>query len=169
MSNAVHGQGPTTGKLARAARLLSPSLKTMPVALAATVLALAARWAVDPWLGDRHAFLPLYLAVAAATWLATWRAGALVALLFFLLAETLFGAPRSAADASALHAALAALTYWLVAALVVVGAHFAAGAHRRLRERVRQLDAADHRKSTSWPCSRTSCATRCRCSPRTPS
>jgi signal transduction histidine kinase/ActR/RegA family two-component response regulator len=147
MSNAVHSSQPAFGKqVAHAARTFLP-LKAAPVALLLTALALLARWAVDPWIGDRHQFLPVYLAIAAATWVATWRSGALVALLFFLLGESLFGTPRSVADATATHSTLATLSYWLLSTLVVVAVHFAAEAHRRLRDRVQQLDEADHRKS----------------------
>lgn len=133
--------------LRRLSVLPSSRSRQLALATAAAAGALAVRWAVDPWLGDRHEFLPVYLAMAAAAWLGTWRAGALTAVLFYAGAESLFGAARSAADASQAHALLAGLSYWLVSACVVFGLHHAREVHDELRQRVRQLDESDHRKS----------------------
>jgi signal transduction histidine kinase/CheY-like chemotaxis protein len=148
MTNAGHERTPVLGRhVAQVTHILAPTLRQVPVALVASAAALALRWAEDPWLGDRHEFLPLYLALAPATWFGTWRAGALAAVLFFFSAESLFSAPRSAADAAPLHVVLATLSYWLLSTAVVVAVHLAARDRGRLRRRVRQLDEADHRKS----------------------
>lgn len=113
---------------------------------ACSAAALAARWAVDPWLGDRHEFLPGYLAIVAATWVASWRGGATAAALF-LAANAMLFAPRSPVDAGMMHEVLAYLAFICVGGLLLALTDFAARAHRSLRDRVRDLDAADHRKT----------------------
>jgi len=117
------------------------------VALVAAVLALAARWAVDPWLGDRHEYLSAYLAIGAVTWLASWRAGTLLALLYFMAQEAFFALPRSDADGSQLHGLLALASFGLVCAVLVLAVDRAARAHHALEHRVEELDEADHRRS----------------------
>ncbi len=117
------------------------------VALVAAVLAIAARWAVDPWLGDRHEYLSAYLAIGAVTWLASWRAGALLALLFFMAQEAFFALPRSGADGSQLHGLLALASFALVCAVLILAVDRAARAHHALEHRVEELDEADHRRS----------------------
>ncbi len=117
------------------------------VAGVAAGLAVAARWAIDPWLGDRHEYLTAYLAIGAVTWLASWRAGAMVALLFFVAQEVVFGMPRSIADVTQPHGLLAALSFWLTCCVLIPAVDRAAHAHQALEHRVEQLDEADHRRS----------------------
>jgi signal transduction histidine kinase len=117
------------------------------VAFLAAAIALAARWAIDPWLGDRHEYISAYLAVGAVTWLATWRAGLLVTVLFFLAEEIWFGMPRSMADGTQLHDVLAMVSFWLSCGVLMLAVDRAARAHRALGHRVEELDEADHRKS----------------------
>lgn len=113
---------------------------------ACAALALAGRWAVDPWLGDRHQFLPGYLAVVAAAWLASWRGGAMAASLFLAASTGLFAA-RSPADASLVHEVLAHLSFLAVAGVLLVLTGLARRTHRGMQDRVRRLAEADHRKS----------------------
>lgn len=126
---------------------LHPTLQLVLVGCVVAAFALAARWVIDPWVGDRHEDLPLYLSIAVATWFAGWRAGALASVLFLLAQEAWFGVPRSAADASQLHTELATWTYWAICALVIGAVHLARGELARSQSRARQLGESDHRKS----------------------
>lgn len=116
------------------------------VGAACAALALAGRWAIDPWLGDRHQFLPGYLAVVAAAWLASWRGGAIAAALF-LAANTGLFAARSPADASLLHEVLAHVSFLAVAGVLLGVTEVAVCTYRGMQDRVRRLAEADHRKS----------------------
>lgn len=124
------------------------------VSQAATELAVAAmfalaaflfRYAIDPFLGDKHQYLPAYAALAAATWLMGWRVGAYVALM--CLASGEFFQPRQAADLDTRHVALAYMGY-LGAAVAI--ASLVEWLRREKQEAIAEADElreADRRKS----------------------
>lgn len=66
------------------------------VVIALSLGAIGSRALIDPWMGDRHEFLTAYVAVALATWLATWRAGAVAAVATIGIMTWLFDVPRNA-------------------------------------------------------------------------
>lgn len=149
MRKAIDPAAPPTEGGSPLTQMLHQPLQQVLVACVAAVLAIAIRGVIDPWIGDRHEFLPLYLAIAAATWFAGWQAGALGALLFFISGEALFGAPRSMADATKAHDFLATVSYWVVCGFVLAGTHLAWRDRIRLKERLRELGESDQRKSGS--------------------
>ncbi|MFO0877449.1 MAG: PAS domain S-box protein [Gemmataceae bacterium] len=59
-------------------------------AVLATALAVFVRWLLDPWLGDRVLFAPLFAAVAFAVWLGGYRPGLLAVSLGLLAWGLLF-------------------------------------------------------------------------------
>ena len=119
------------------------------LALAITLAALAflARWCVDPWLHDRHEFLPSYLAVALATWFASWHAGVIVAAIGLTVLEFAFSGARNPSEYSALDNAAATVVYIFVSSLIIFLTQRAAAANRALAANVARLGEADHRKS----------------------
>lgn len=114
----------------------------------AALLAVAAflfRYAIDPFLTDKHQYLPAYCAVAVGTWLVGWRAGALTALM--CLASGEFFEPRNPADLDDLHVALAFMAY-LAASVTIVS--LAEWLRREKLEAITvadELREADRRKS----------------------
>ena len=59
-----------------------------------TALALAARWLLDPWLGEHLPFVTFFVAVAVAAWLGGLRPALLATVVGFLLALYFFVPPR---------------------------------------------------------------------------
>lgn len=98
-------------------RKASQAGSEMALAAMLTMAAFLFRYAIDPFLADKHQYLPAYGAVAVGTWLIGWRAGALTALM--CLASGEFFEPRHPADLDNLHIALAFMGY-LAASVTVV-------------------------------------------------
>src|SRR5207248_10855456 len=69
-------------------------LRAYAVAVLATGLALLARLALDPLLGDRQPFCTFYFAVAAAAWAGGLRPALLAVLLGSLAGDFFFVTPR---------------------------------------------------------------------------
>ena len=112
------------------------------------VLTLAAflfRLAIDPLLGDKHQFVPAYGAVAAATWLMGWRAGALTAAVCLVSGE--FFSPHNDTDATNWHVALAYMGYFGVATVLVSVAEWLRRDRQEAAEAAAELREADRRKS----------------------
>ena len=113
------------------------------------VLTLAAflfRLAIDPFLGDTHEFVPFYGAVAAATWLMGWRAGALTAAVCLVSGE--FFSPHNDTDATNWHVALAYMGYFGVAAVLVSAAEWLRRDRQEAVESAAELRETDRRKSS---------------------
>lgn len=118
------------------------------VAVALSLGAIGVRAAIDPWMGDRHEFLSAYAAVALATWLATWRAGAIAAVLAIGAMTWLFDVPRNNAELlSEWHGRFAFATAAAVSGLIILLQHRSTTFRNALLQKVVRLDAADHRKS----------------------
>ncbi len=103
------------------------------------------RLAIDPFIGDTHQFMPAYAAVAAATWLAGWRAGAVTALACLVTGE--FFGPHSAVDSAAWHVALAYTGYLGISALVVSLVEWVRRDKEEAALAAAEVRAADRRKS----------------------
>lgn len=112
---------------------------------ALTLGAFLVRLAIDPFIGDKHQFVPAYAAVAAATWLAGWRAGAFTAFACLLTGE-LF-APHSAVDSANWHVALASTGYLGMSALIVSLAEWVRRDKEEAALATAEVRAADRRKS----------------------
>jgi len=110
-----------------------------------TLAAFAFRLAIDPFLGDKHQFAPAYAAIAAATWLMGWRAGALAAALSLVSGE--FFRPQNAVDAADWHVALAYLGFLVVAVVIVAVAERLRRDKQRAASVAAQLREANQRKS----------------------
>lgn len=112
---------------------------------ALTLVAFLVRLVIDPFVGDKHQFVPAYAAVAAATWLAGWRAGAFTAIACLLTGETF--APHSAVDSASWHVALAYTGYLGMSALLVSLAEWARRDKEEAALATAEALAADRRKS----------------------
>lgn len=103
------------------------------------------RLAIDPFVGDKHQFVPAYAAVAAATWLAGWRAGAFTALACLLTGE-LF-APQSPLDSAAWHIAVAYAGYLGMSLVIVSLAEWMRREKQETALATAEVLEADRRKS----------------------
>lgn len=103
------------------------------------------RLAIDPFIGDKHQFIPAYAAVAAATWLAGWRAGAFTAFACLLTGE--FFAPQSTVDSAAWHIAVAHGGYLGMSVLIVSLAEWVRRDKQEAALATAEVVAADRRKS----------------------
>lgn len=112
---------------------------------ALTLAAFLVRLAIDPFIGDKHQFVPAYAAVAAATWMAGWRAGAFTAFACLLVGETF--APHSAVDVASWHVALAYTGYLGMSALIVSLAEWVRRDKEEAAVATAEMRAADQRKS----------------------
>src|ERR671930_461382 len=77
-------------------RLLQSSWANYAVAVAAVVLALGLRAALDPWLGNAGRTVTLHAAIAFAAWTGGFWPGMFAAVLGYLGAEFFFIEPRGA-------------------------------------------------------------------------
>ena len=111
-----------------------------------TFAAFLFRWAIDPFLGDKHQFLPAYAAIAAATWLMGWRAGALAAVLGLASGELFH--PHSAVDATTWHVALAYMGFLAVSVIIVSAAEWLRRDKQEAAAAAAELREADRRKSS---------------------
>lgn len=112
---------------------------------ALTLGAFLVRLAIDPFIGDKHQFVPAYAAVAAATWLAGWRAGAFTAFACLLTGE--FFAPQSPVDSAAWHIAVAYTGYLGMSLLIVSLAEWVRRDKQEAARATAEVRAADRRKS----------------------
>lgn len=75
-------------------------LKKISLAVLAMVLAIAARFALDPWLGDRLPLITLYLGAAAAAWFSSFLIAAIANLAGLAACIYLFIPPRGSLSVS---------------------------------------------------------------------
>jgi PAS domain S-box-containing protein len=71
-------------------RAAPPISRSLMVGGLLTAGAVAIRWLLDPWLGERFSLVTLFPAVAAGVWIGGYRAGMIPAILGYLLCEILF-------------------------------------------------------------------------------
>jgi PAS domain S-box-containing protein len=89
------------------------------LSLAAIVVAVAVRWALDPLMGDALPLVTLFGAVAAASWIGGWRPALLVTIIGYLAAEFLFIAPRGAIRIADTSQIVGLVAYAFTCALII--------------------------------------------------
>ncbi len=108
------------------------------LALVVTATAVAVRWWLDPWLGDRLSVVTLFAAVAACTWFGGTRPALLAAVLGYLACNVLFIQPRGGFGFESVGDVIG-LVAFLVSCGVVVGFGHALRAARRKAKDDRDL------------------------------
>lgn len=116
------------------------------VALACSAAAFVLRLSLDPWLGPRQPLTTAYAAITVAAWFAGWRSGAICSLLSYAWGLYFFTEPRHAFDMSP-DDIVAAVSFFVVVAFVLVLTHKASTGSRELRIMVRRLQAEGDRRS----------------------
>lgn len=89
----------------------------LKVAGTLAIAAIMLRWGIDPFIGDKHQFVPAYAALAAATWLRGWRCGLFVAIACLVTGEMF--PPVSPVDQVPSHVAVAYMGYLAMTSLIV--------------------------------------------------
>ena len=110
------------------------SLRAYGIGLAAVVLAVLLRWALDPLMGDTLPLVTLFGAVAAAVWVGGYRVAIPAALVGYIACHYLFLPPRFAFDFSWTNI-VGLIAYVFTCALIVVFGEAARVAHTRASER----------------------------------
>ena len=110
-------------------------------------MALAVRYAADPFLGSYHAFTSAFAAVAFAAWYGTWRAGLLCALLSFLWGDYFFVEPRHHILAMSPSKAVESAFYWAFVIVVLYISHRATRSREAAKHLIARLETADAQKS----------------------
>lgn len=118
----------------------------LAVAIACAAAALGIRYVLDPWLAHQHVYTIAFAATAVAALAAGWRAGVVCALLAQLGSNYLFVEPRGTFSLSADDAAQA-VTFYLMAAVLLGVTHIAVKAHRALGLLVLRLRHGDQAKT----------------------
>jgi PAS domain S-box-containing protein len=90
-------------------------------AIAATALAVAVRWLLDPWLGDQVPLVTLFGSVAVAVWLGGTRPALLAMVLGYAACDLLFIEPRGSLSALDRGAALVGLLAYLGSCAIIIG------------------------------------------------
>ncbi len=95
----------------------SRSARELGFVIALALAEFAFRAAINPFVGDRHQYLPAYAAIGTATWFCGWRAGTITALACLLSGQVF--APLSALDGTMAHEVIAHTGYAFVSAAVI--------------------------------------------------
>ncbi len=122
---------------------LSRAGEQMTAVTIAVALAFAVRLAIDPFIGDKHQFVPAYAAIAAITWMVGWRAGAVTALICLLSGE-LFNSV-SPLDSTTTHVAIAFMGYVGVSTSIISLAEWLRREKQEAAVETRELREADER------------------------
>jgi len=117
------------------------------LAAGCSALALAIRYAADPFLGSYHAFTSAFAAVAFAAWHGTWRAGLLCALLSFAWGDYFFVEPRHQVLVVSTAKAVESAFYWALVVVVLYISHRAIRSREAAKHLIERLETADARKS----------------------
>lgn len=123
-------------KLARAG-------EEMTAVTIAVALAFAIRLAIDPFIGDKHQYVPAYGVVAVVTWMVGWRAGAITALISLLSGE-LFRSVTPL-DSTTTHVAIALMGYVAVSTLIISLAEWLRRDKQEAAVETKELREADQR------------------------
>jgi PAS domain S-box-containing protein len=119
--------------------------KELGVACVATGVALACRFALNPFLGEYHPYVTFFVAVAFTSWYGSW-AGALTATLLGGLASLwFFIPPRLSLEVSELSQQVGLLTYTTVSLTFVVFGQVMHRARRRAEQLAGDLRAVEER------------------------
>ncbi len=111
------------------------SLKPYGVGLAAVVLAVLLRWALDPLMGDTLPLITLFGAVAAAVWVGGYRVAIPIALIGYVLCHYLFVLPRFGFDFASTANIVGAIAYVFTCGLIIAFGEAARVAQARANER----------------------------------
>jgi PAS domain S-box-containing protein len=103
--------------------------------VAAVVLAVLLRWALDPLLGDTLPLVTLFGAVAAAVWVGGYRVAIPIAIVGYVACHYLFILPRNAFDLRSTANIVGLIAYVFTCALIVVFGEAARLSHSRATER----------------------------------
>jgi signal transduction histidine kinase/CheY-like chemotaxis protein len=119
------------------------------VAILATTTAILLRWILDPWLGDYHAFTPLYGAVALTVWFGGYRPAIATVVLGYLATNWLFLEPRRTMSLNSAREWLGLVAYALSCGVIIgfgealrVARHRAEESHKAARGKQRELEQA---------------------------
>ena len=122
---------------------LSRAGQEMTAVVIAVALAFATRLAIDPFIGDKHQFVPAYGMVAVVTWMVGWRAGAITALISLLSGE-LFRSV-SPLDSEPTHVTIAFMGYLAMSTLVISLAEWLRRDKQEAAVETKELREADQR------------------------
>jgi len=111
------------------------SLKPYAIGLAAVVLAVLLRWALNPLMGDTLPLVTLFGAVAAAVWVGGYQVAIPMALIGYLACHYLFILPRFGFDFDKSANIVGLIAYVFTCGLIVVFGEAARVAHSRSNER----------------------------------
>ena len=110
------------------------SVKKYAIGLAAVVLAVALRWALDPLMGDALPLVTLFGAIAAAVWIGGYRLAVPVTILGYIACHYLFIPPRHHFDLGNVANQVGLVAYLFTGALITVVGEAARVAQRRVTE-----------------------------------
>ncbi|HEY3580178.1 MAG TPA: PAS domain S-box protein [Pyrinomonadaceae bacterium] len=111
------------------------SLKPYAIGLAAVVLAVLVRWALNPLMGDTLPLVTLFGAVAAAVWVGGYRVAIPMAAIGYVVCHYLFILPRFGFDFASTANRVGLVAYIFTCALIVVFGEAARVAQSRATER----------------------------------
>ena len=111
------------------------SLKPYAIGLAAVVLAVLVRWALDPLMGDTLPLVTLFGAVAAAVWVGGYRVAIPVAVIGYIACHYLFIPPRFGFDFADAANIAGLVAYVFTCGLIIVFGEAARVAQSRVNER----------------------------------
>jgi signal transduction histidine kinase len=137
------------------ARISSKAAARYIIAVSVAILAVAARWALNPFLGDYFPYVSLFPAVAFGAWLCGVGPSALLTVLGILGARYLFVAPKFSLNIPDMPQSVGLLTFAAgAAAIIAIGElvrrdnaalHRAQGdLEERVQQRTVELAAANH-------------------------
>ncbi len=109
-------------------------------------VALAARWALTPWLGPVQPFAPGFVAIAASVLTLGWRPAVVTAAIAYVGGTYLFVQPAGSVAPTQPQDIAALLTFATSSGLVIFMGHRARRAERELAVANEQLREADRRK-----------------------
>jgi len=110
------------------------SFNKYAVGLAAVVLAVALRWALDPLMGNAFPLVTLFGAIAAAVWLGGYRVAIPVTLIGYIACHYLFIPPRYQFNIGDVANGVGLVAYLFTGTLIIVFGEAARGAQRRTSE-----------------------------------
>ncbi len=110
------------------------SFRSYALGLAAVVLAVLLRWALDPLMGDALPLVTLFGAVAAAVWLGGYRLAIPAALVGYVACHYLFIPPRRHFDIADVANQVGLVAYLFTSSLIIVFGEAARVAHTRTAE-----------------------------------
>src|ERR1043165_9715122 len=115
--------------------MVRSSLKPYAFGLAAGVLAVLLRWALDPLMGDTLPLITLFGAVAAAVWVGGYRVAIPAVIIGYIACHYLFIQPRFGFNFSTAANIAGLVAYLFTSALIVFFGEAARVSHSRANQR----------------------------------